>query len=122
MVREFSQIASNWRSTETAQLYLNRHKIPVIWDIDTRALVRHIRKVGALRGVVATDGTAADQLIFEAKSLPTMAGQELASRVSCAKTYDWARGSIELATSPWSEAMGEAQNEEIGRASCRERV
>ena len=47
IVREFSQISSNWRSTETAQLYLNRHKIPVIWDIDTRALVRHIRKVGA---------------------------------------------------------------------------
>jgi carbamoylphosphate synthase small subunit len=33
-------------------LYLNRHKIPVIWDIDTRALVRHIRNVGALRGLV----------------------------------------------------------------------
>ena len=48
IVREFSQIASSWRSTETAHLYLNRHKIPVIWDIDTRALVRHIRKVGAL--------------------------------------------------------------------------
>src|SRR3989440_9435381 len=39
VVREFSQISSNWRSSETAQLYLNRHKIPVIWDIDTRALV-----------------------------------------------------------------------------------
>ena len=55
----------------------------MIWDIDTRALVRHIRKVGALRGVVATDGTPAEQLIFEAKQLPSMAGQELASRVSC---------------------------------------
>jgi carbamoyl-phosphate synthase small subunit len=114
-VREFSQIASNWRSTETAQLYLNRHKIPVIWDIDTRALVRHIRKVGALRGVVSTDGTPADQLIYEAKNLPTMAGQELASRVSCAKAYDWTKGSIDLATSPWSEEMGEAADEDTQR-------
>jgi carbamoyl-phosphate synthase small subunit len=112
VVREFSQIASNWRSTETAHLYLNRHRIPVIWDIDTRALVRHIRKVGALRGVVSTDGTPADQLIFEAKNLPNMAGQELASRVSCARPYDWTKGSIELATSPWSEEMGEAHNED----------
>ena len=80
----------------------------MIWDIDTRALVRHIRKVGALRGIVSTDGTPADQLIHEAKNLPVMAGQELASRVSCAKPYDWTRGSIELATSPWSEAMGES--------------
>ena len=108
IVREFSQVASNWRSAETAQLYLNRHKIPVIWDIDTRALVRHIRKVGALRGVVATDGTAADQLIHEAKQVPTMAGQELASRVTCTRGYDWQQGSIELATSPWAEQMGES--------------
>jgi len=61
IVREFSQISSNWRAAETAQLYLNRHKIPVIWDIDTRALVRHIRSVGALRGIVSTDGTPAEQ-------------------------------------------------------------
>ncbi len=109
VVREFSQISSNWRSSETAQLYLNRHKIPVIWDIDTRALVRHIRKVGALRGIVSTDGTPAEQLIHEAKQLPSMAGQELASRVSCEKAYDWSQGSIDLATSPWTEQMGEAE-------------
>ena len=108
IVREFSQISSNWRSSETAQLYLNRHQIPAIWDIDTRALVRHIRKAGAMRGMVATDGTPADQLIHEAKQIPTMAGQELASRVSCAKTYMWNTGSIDLATSPWSEQMGES--------------
>jgi carbamoyl-phosphate synthase small subunit len=107
-VREFSQVSSNWRSSETAQLYLNRHKIPVIWDIDTRALVRHLRLHGALRGMVATDGTPAEQLIHEAKQLPSMAGQELASRVSTEKGYKWEQGSIELASSPWSEQMGEA--------------
>ena len=108
VVREFSQLSSNWRSAETAQLYLNRHKIPVIWDIDTRALVRHIRNVGALRGIVATDGTPAEQLIFEAKQLPGMAGQELASRVTCKKAYGWEKGSIELTVPPWSESMPES--------------
>jgi carbamoyl-phosphate synthase small subunit len=108
VVREFSQVTSNWRSTETAQLYLNRHKIPVIWDIDTRALVRHIRNVGAMRGMVATDETPAEQLIHEAKQLPSMAGQELASRVSCGKSYNWEKGSIELASAPWTEQMGDA--------------
>ena len=107
-MREFSQVSSSWRSAETAQLYLNRHKIPVIWDIDTRALVRHIRQMGALRGVVSTDGTPAEQLVFEAKQLPSMAGQELASRVTCGKKYLWNTGSIDLVTSPWSEHMGEA--------------
>ena len=108
IVREFSQISSNWRSSESAQLYLNRHKVPVIWDIDTRALVRHIRNVGALRGMVSTDGTPAEQLVFEAKQLPKMAGLELASRVTCAKPYGWDQGSVEVAVSPWAEQMGES--------------
>ncbi|HUC54616.1 MAG TPA: glutamine-hydrolyzing carbamoyl-phosphate synthase small subunit [Candidatus Cybelea sp.] len=106
IVREFSQVSSNWRSAETAQLYLNRHKIPVIWDIDTRALVRHIRNVGALRGMVSSDGTPSEQLVFEAKQLPSMAGQELASHVSCRKPYGWDKGSVEVALSPWSDEMG----------------
>ncbi len=97
IVREFSALASNWRSSESAHKYLERHGAPVIWDIDTRALVRHLREVGALRGILSTDETPAAQLIAEARALPTMAGQELASRVTVAKKYDWTRGSIELA-------------------------
>jgi carbamoyl-phosphate synthase small subunit len=96
-VREFAALSSNWRSTESAQKFLERHGVPVIWDLDTRALVRHLRDVGALRGIVATDGTSAEKLISEARALPTMAGQELASRVSSAKKYDWTKGSIDLA-------------------------
>ena len=97
VVREFSALSSNWRASETAQQFLERQNVPVIWDIDTRALVRHLRDVGALRGVLATDGTPAETLIAEARALPTMAGQELASRVSCSQPYAWTRGSIDLA-------------------------
>jgi carbamoyl-phosphate synthase small subunit len=97
VVREFSALSSNWRSSESAQHFLERNNVPVIWDIDTRALVRHLRDVGALRGVVSTDGTPAEKLIAEARALPTMTGQELASRVSSPKSYHWDRGSIDLA-------------------------
>ena len=96
IVREFSQLASNWRSTETAQAYLQRHGIPVIWDLDTRALVRHIRNVGALRGVLSTDGTAEKKLVAEAKAVPSMAGLELAGRVTSPKVYEWHDGSVVL--------------------------
>jgi carbamoyl-phosphate synthase small subunit len=96
IVREFSALASNWRSSESAQEYLERHGVPVIWDVDTRALVRHLREVGALRGVVATDGTPAEKLVAEARALPAMAGLELASRVTSKKRYEWSRGSIDL--------------------------
>ena len=111
VVREFSAISSNWRSSESTQAYLTRHNIPVLWDVDTRALVRHIRKQGALRGVVSTDGTPVETLISEARALPSMAGQELASRVTCAKQHTWDKGSIELTAAPWQESMGEAQAE-----------
>ncbi|HXN65728.1 MAG TPA: glutamine-hydrolyzing carbamoyl-phosphate synthase small subunit [Candidatus Acidoferrales bacterium] len=108
IVREFSAIASNWRSEESAQAYLERHKIPVIWDLDTRALVRHLRIRGAMRAVLATDGTAAEKLLAESRAVPSMAGLELASRVTSEKRYGWDKGSIELALSPWREDIGEA--------------
>jgi len=114
IVREFSPLASNWRSTETAQHYLDRHHIPVIWELDTRALVRHIRRVGALRGIVSTDGMPAEQLIEEARAVPSMSGLELASRVSCAKPYRWEEGSI-LTSLPWNEPSEAAAEKEPHR-------
>ncbi|HTV60543.1 MAG TPA: glutamine-hydrolyzing carbamoyl-phosphate synthase small subunit [Verrucomicrobiae bacterium] len=96
VVREFARLSSNWRASESAQKYLERHGVPVIYDLDTRALVRHLRQVGALRGIVSTDGTPAEKLIAEARALPTMAGQDLASRVTSPEKYEWSRGSIEL--------------------------
>jgi carbamoyl-phosphate synthase small subunit len=114
IVREFSPLASNWRSTETAQQYLERHRIPVIWDLDTRAVVRHIRCVGALRGIVCTDATPAEQLVKEARALPTMAGLELASRVSCEKPYHWEKGSI-LTVPQWDETSQATGKKEANR-------
>jgi len=62
-----------------------------------------------MRAVVCTDGTPAEKLIEEAKALPHMAGQELASRVTSPERYEWKKNSIELAVSPWREDFGEAQ-------------
>jgi carbamoyl-phosphate synthase small subunit len=112
IVREFSAVASNWRSGETAQNYLVRHNIPVLWDVDTRELVLHIRKLGALRGVLSTDGTPAEQLLAEARALPSMAGLELASRVTCATQYGWDKTSIELTAPPAREGTGNLETDE----------
>src|SRR5712691_13564386 len=43
VVREFSPLSSNWRADETAQEFLTKSGVPVISEIDTRALVRHLR-------------------------------------------------------------------------------
>jgi carbamoyl-phosphate synthase small subunit len=119
VVREFAALSSNWRSTESAQKFLERYGVPVIWDLDTRALVRHLRDVGALRGIVATDGTPAEKLIEEARALPTMAGQELASRVTSEKKYEWSKGSIDLAAGQSLGAAGTAAANSGNAASDR---
>src|SRR3979411_1762057 len=43
VTREFSPISSNWRSQQVAEEYLERYNVPVIAEIDTRAVVRHLR-------------------------------------------------------------------------------
>src|SRR5213082_1961698 len=54
VVRELTQLASNWRSVEEVSGFLADFGVAVISDIDTRALVRHLRRHGAMRGVIST--------------------------------------------------------------------
>jgi carbamoyl-phosphate synthase small subunit len=93
VVRELSQLASNWRSEEATANYLANFGVPAISDIDTRALVLHLRRHGALRGVLSTTGRDADQLVRKAQASPSMVGQDLASRVSTRSPYEWTTSS-----------------------------
>jgi carbamoyl-phosphate synthase small subunit len=87
VVREFSAMASNWRSDELARTYLEKHSIPVVSEIDTRALVRHLRTRGVMRGVLSGIEADAKKLVEKARGIPTMAGLDLASRVSTTAQY-----------------------------------
>ncbi len=55
VVREACAEPSHWRSTQSLDQYLAYHGVPGLSGIDTRALVRHIRSQGTLRGVISTD-------------------------------------------------------------------
>ncbi|MFB3778008.1 MAG: glutamine-hydrolyzing carbamoyl-phosphate synthase small subunit [Bryobacteraceae bacterium] len=92
VVREFSSIASNWRSREQAEEFLGASNIPVIAEVDTRRLVRHLRTRGVMRGVVSGTGGDPQQLVEMARSSPTMAGLDLATRVSSKERYIWTDG------------------------------
>jgi carbamoyl-phosphate synthase small subunit len=89
VVREFSPVVSNWRSDEDAAAFLSKAEIPVAAEIDTRALVRHLRTRGVMRGVLSTRGGDPRELVEKARSIPTMAGLDLATRVSTAEAYRW---------------------------------
>jgi carbamoyl-phosphate synthase small subunit len=92
VVREFSSLASNWRSDEQANSFLARHSIPIASDLDTRALVRHLRTRGVMRGVLSSVESDAAKLVEKARQIPTMAGLDLASRVSTKEMYEWTAG------------------------------
>jgi carbamoyl-phosphate synthase small subunit len=89
VVREFSAIASNWRSDAEADAFLGRNGIPVISGLDTRALVRHLRTRGVMRGVLSSVTADSSALVERARRIPTMAGLDLASRVSTPERYEW---------------------------------
>ncbi len=89
VVREFSPISSNWRSTEVADEYLERNGIPVIADIDTRAVVRHLRANGVMRGCLSTATDDPESLVAKARAHRAMEGTDLASAVSTKQPYSW---------------------------------
>src|SRR6516225_1251708 len=89
VVRELSELASNWRSAEDISAFLATAGVPVISEIDSRALVRHLRKYGAMRGVISTTDLDEASLVFKAKDSPSMVGLDLASRVTTATRYKW---------------------------------
>jgi carbamoyl-phosphate synthase small subunit len=89
VVREASRVASNWRSTETLDSYLKRHKIVGIEHIDTRALVRHIRDKGAMRAAISTVDLDEKSLLEKVLNSPEMNNRELASAVTIEESFDY---------------------------------
>ena len=87
IVREFSAISSNWRSEQVTDEYMERYKVPVLAEIDTRALVRHLRDHGVMRGVISTNVDDVDALIKRARSIRKMDGTDLARVVSTKSAY-----------------------------------
>jgi carbamoyl-phosphate synthase small subunit len=91
VVREFSPLASNWRADQTAQQFLTNNNVPVIAGIDTRALVRHLRSRGVMRGVISGVAANPAELVERARQSPSMAGLDLATRVSTPHRYEWSQ-------------------------------
>lgn len=89
IVRELSPMASSWRSEETAQDFLANREVPVISRLDTRALVRHLRQHGSLRGMLSTCTDDVADLLQKARALPEMAGLDLARTVTTGQRYTW---------------------------------
>ena len=89
IVREFSAISSNWRSEQVTDEYMERYAVPVLAEIDTRALVRHLRTYGVMRGVISTSSADAEKLVQKARKIRKMDGTDLAKVVSTKSAYSF---------------------------------
>lgn len=87
IIKKFSDIASRPSSNGTLQDYLVRDNVVGISDIDTRALVRHIRKAGVMNCIISSNELEIDSLKKKLAEVPSMDGLELSSKVACQEAY-----------------------------------
>ena len=89
IARNICRRPSNWRATQSLPEYLENHKIPGIYGIDTRALTRKIRSVGAMNGAISTENLDPEELLRRVRTAPPMAGLNLAKEVTTSEIYEW---------------------------------
>lgn len=89
IVKEYQDFPSNFRSKGTLADYLIKGHVLGIEDLDTRALVRHIRTFGAMRAVISTSDLDGASLVEKAKLIPSMEGRDLVGHVTTKKPYFW---------------------------------
>ena len=92
VVREAVGAYSNWRATGGLEDWLISQGIVGIREIDTRALTKKIRTVGAMRGIISTGDLSPKSLVAKAKKAPGLLGQELVKKVTVAKSADFGSG------------------------------
>jgi carbamoyl-phosphate synthase small subunit len=89
IVKECCKEPSNWRATMSLPEYLMKQNVAGIEGIDTRALTRHLRINGAMRGVISTDVSDPQELVSRARELPEMEGLGLAGKVTAKGPFRW---------------------------------
>lgn len=89
IVKEYCPFPSNFRATGNLADFLKKYGVLGIEGVDTRALTRHLRVVGALKGVVSTTDLDPASLVAKAKASPGLVGRDLVREVSCTEPYGW---------------------------------
>ena len=92
LVREFSQIVSNWRADRHLGEFLHHYRIIGLSEIDTRALTRHIRSFGVMRAAVSTVSLDEGRAVKMAQEAPDVSDRDLVAEVTCSEPYEWTEG------------------------------
>ena len=96
VIRELAAAPSNYRSEQGLSEYLRESRIPGIEGVDTRALTKHIRVHGAMRGALSTTDPDPDSLVEKARRSPGLVGRDLVKEVTCEAPYEWFEGAPDV--------------------------
>ncbi|MDP3804109.1 MAG: glutamine-hydrolyzing carbamoyl-phosphate synthase small subunit, partial [Candidatus Omnitrophota bacterium] len=89
VVKEYSKMASNWRSIKSLGDYLKENNIPAIEGVDTRDLTLRIRRAGVMKAVLSTTDLNEESLVKKAKESPGLVGIDLVKDVAITNSYVW---------------------------------
>jgi carbamoyl-phosphate synthase small subunit len=89
IARNICHRPSNWRSTQSLPDYLQQHHIPGIYGIDTRALTKKLRSIGAMNGAISSEILDPALLLAKVQAAPDMDGLNLVNVVTTNTAYDW---------------------------------
>jgi carbamoyl-phosphate synthase small subunit len=89
LVRELSNVVSNWRSTQSLPDYLSENKIPAVQGIDTRALTKILRVKGAMKSCISTENLTDKEAIQRAKEWKGIIGVDYVKEVTHPKAFAW---------------------------------
>ena len=104
IIRNLPLTYSNWRSEMSLDSYLSSNNIVAISNIDTRALTRHLRTHGALKGCIMTSNKIdSNKAIQKAKDFSGLKNMDLAQVVSTPKTYSFNQGSFSIKNSTFNK-------------------
>lgn len=121
VVRDYCREPSNYRSTQSLADYLREANVIGISGIDTRALVRKLRTVGAMTGVLSTIDLDDASLVRKACNSPTLVGKDLVREVAPHESRSWDEQLSEIVRHP-STPKAWAGNEAAGNTSDRPHV
>lgn len=93
IVKEFAKTYSNFRATQSLLDYLKENNIIAIENVDTRALTRHLRVRGAMKGIISTTDFDPASLAQKIKKVPNMEGSDLVKEVTTKEKYIWNKDS-----------------------------
>ncbi len=100
VVKELCQHESNYRSQKSLDRYLAEAGVIGLEGIDTRALVRRIRKLGAMTGVLSTIDLDNESLVAKARKSPDLVGLDLVREVMPTDAVNWSTGLDGLVRDP----------------------